>query len=116
MKSYFTLCFGALLTLTSFSTVTDSAIEAGKTSDEKSFYKIIKKAGYYYDGVGCWIYGVWVTDTNSGSSVFFPGSAANQALNNVCGWDDVAFEEPPLPPHPGADDDIDIHAEPDLED
>ena len=44
---------------------------------------------YWYTGNDCWIAGTWVHGDN-GVSTFIPGSAATQALNNICGWSNVA--------------------------
>lgn len=45
--------------------------------------------GYFYDGNDCWIRGTWYHGDN-GQSLFIPGSAATQYLNNICGWSNVA--------------------------
>lgn len=45
--------------------------------------------GYFYDGYDCWIAGTWYHDDN-GQSLFVPGSASTQYLNNICGWSNVA--------------------------
>ena len=45
--------------------------------------------GYWYTGNDCWIAGTWYHGDN-GQSLFVPGSAATQALNNICGWSNVA--------------------------
>lgn len=47
------------------------------------------KFGYFYDGGDCWIAGTWYHGDN-GESLFVPGSAATQILNNICGWGNVA--------------------------
>ena len=45
--------------------------------------------GYFYNGGDCWIAGTWYHGDN-GQSMFVPGSAATQYLNNICGWSNVA--------------------------
>jgi hypothetical protein len=45
--------------------------------------------GYFYDGYDCWIAGTWYHGDN-GQSIFVPGSASTQYLNNICGWSNVA--------------------------
>lgn len=45
--------------------------------------------GYFYNGGDCWIAGTWYHGDN-GESLFVPGSATTQYLNNICGWSNVA--------------------------
>ncbi len=63
-------------TFTSIPTVAGSAPEsentANNTTMEEPLSGITRKAGYFYDGAGCWIYGVWVRDTSSGHPCFSP--------------------------------------------
>jgi hypothetical protein len=45
--------------------------------------------GYFYNGGDFWIAATWYHGDN-GQSLFVPGSAATQYLNNICGWSNVA--------------------------
>ncbi|WP_293870896.1 hypothetical protein [Flavobacterium sp.] len=50
--------------------------------------------GLWYGGGDCAIAGLWYSDDVTGVRFFVPGSAATQALNNVCGLSNVCKLKP----------------------